>query len=72
MSLHNEISEYVFEISRDIQFIISKGWIFGEINYGERRLNIGPSMTLTKGEEKKVVYSADEIEEFARKLGEAE
>ena len=53
--------EELFEFTWVVESLVRNGWTFGEINYGEERLGIAPSITLSKGDFTKKCYSDSDI-----------
>ena len=58
----NDFNEPMFEFAKTCQALIQLGYSFGEINYGERRLGIGPSMPVTKNSETTTLYDYQDLE----------
>ena len=47
----NNLNEKMFEFSHVVWALAARGWVLGEIKYGNHRLDIGPSMRISKGYE---------------------
>ncbi len=60
--LEDAINEQIFEFAHLVQRMIKNGWTFGKINYGERRLGISPSITISKDDKVVQCYSISDIE----------
>lgn len=60
--MEDAINEAMFDFAKVIQSLIGRGWVLGDINYGERRLGIGPSITLSKGESSVKCFSSHDVE----------
>jgi hypothetical protein len=60
--MEDAINEAMFELALTVQSLIKKGWEFKEIDYGERRLGIGPRITVKRGEVAETIYSYYEVE----------
>lgn len=55
------INESMFEFALVCQEAIKAGWEFVEVNHGERRLGVSPSLTIRKGSEIKRIYNSDDL-----------
>lgn len=59
--MEDAINETMFEFALSVQSLVKKGWEFKEIDYGERRLGIGPRMTVQRGEVVETLYSYHDV-----------
>jgi hypothetical protein len=62
--MEDAINETMFEFAKTVQSLVKKGWEFKEIDYGERRLGIGPRITVQRGDVVETIYSYHEVESF--------
>jgi hypothetical protein len=46
--MEDAINEAMFEFALTVQQLVKHGWTFSNVTCGERRLGIGPSVTLSK------------------------
>jgi hypothetical protein len=60
--MEDAINLAMFEFALSVQSLVKKGWEFKEIDYGERRLGIGPRITVQRGEVVETIYSYHEVE----------
>jgi len=60
--MEDAINETMFEFALSVQSLIKQGWEFKEIDYGERRLGIGPRITVKRGEVVETISSYHEVE----------
>lgn len=59
--MEDAINEAMFEFAFTCQHLIQRGWHFVDIKYGERRLGIGPSLTIKKDDVTKTIYHHDDL-----------
>ncbi len=59
--MEDAINETMFEFALTVQTLVKQGWEFKEIYYGERRLGIGPRITVKRGEVAEAIYSYHEL-----------
>lgn len=64
--MQDGIDEAMFEFAKDVQALVERGWTFGEIKYSERRLGIGPSITVSKGDKTQMCYSHHAVGDILR------
>ena len=60
-SMENAINIAMFEFAKTCQDMVKLGWEFGEIQYGEERLGIGPKLTIKRGDESYNIYHYNEM-----------
>ncbi len=65
--MEHAIQQTMFEFAQTVQRLVQKGWVFGEINYGRQSWDIGPSISLIKGDESVLCHSYQEIEQILTK-----
>lgn len=70
--MYDAINEAFLEFALTCKYLMQRGWEFGEINYGERRLGVGSSLKMRKGDQEVDVYSAEDMSEVLRKECEEE
>lgn len=59
--MYDAINEAMFEFALTIKHAMQRGWEIESLFYGERRLGVGPSLTLKRGDEKLTIYSPDDL-----------
>ena len=60
--MQDAINEAMFEFALTVQSLIKRGWEFKEIDYGERRLGIGPRITIKRGEVAETIHDPYDLE----------
>lgn len=60
--MQDQINEVMFEFAMTVSYAIKRGYEFVGIEYGERRLGIGPRLLLKKNGEDIVCYSPEDLE----------
>ena len=66
-TMYDAINEEIFEVCMTCKHLIKQGWDFVEVKCGERRLGIGPSLIVKKGEEVVTIYCADDLNRLVRR-----
>lgn len=59
--MYDAINESIFELTLTVQSLVKQGWEFVEVQYGERRLGIGPNLVLRRGDITKIIYDHGEL-----------
>ena len=65
--MYDAINEAFLEFALTCKYMMKRGWEFGEINYGDRRLGVGSSLKIRRGDEEHDVYSAEDMAKILEK-----
>lgn len=55
--MYDPIDETFLEFAQTIKYLLRRGWTFDEIDYGERRLDIGSRITFRLGDREETCYN---------------
>lgn len=65
--MYDVINETFLEFAHTVQEAIKRGWVMGEIEYGERRLGVSSRMTITRGDQTENIWGPGDLSDLIEK-----
>ena len=59
--MNDLIQEAMFEFVQDVELVFERGWKVKGLQYGERRLGIGPSLIMKKDDQEVICYTNEDV-----------